>query len=103
MRLLIGRKVHRSNHLGFRRLRYGSSPDKYVVDSDSVSIGASSVSVNLINNSTQRALNLTIVALEGDIFRVKIDETDFQRYHLEGVLNGEPARAKYGYTSFHIS
>lgn len=76
------------------RLRNVSSSPQYLVDANSVSIGLSSVSVNLINNSTQRVLNLTIFALENDIFRVNIDETDFARYHLEGVLAGEPARAK---------
>lgn len=91
--------MHFSNELSnFSRLRYSNSSTLYLVDANSVSIGISTVSVNLVNNSTQSVLNLTIYALENDIFRVTIDETDFNRYHLEGVLDGEPPRAEYGFS-----
>lgn len=66
------------------------------MDANSVYIGVNNVSVNLINNSTQRVLRLSIFALVDDIFRVTINEADFDRYHLEGVLDGEPELAKYG-------
>lgn len=64
------------------------------MDANSVFIGSTNVSVNLINNSTQRVLRLTIYALVDDTFRVTIDEADFDRYYLQGVLDGEPRLAK---------
>lgn len=58
-------------------------------------IGPTSLSINLLDETTGTELTLTIYAYHDDTFRVVIDEADESRYHLEGVLDGEPEPAKY--------
>ena len=39
-------------------------------------------------------LGLNITAIEGNIFRVQIEETESSRYHIQDVLDGEPTVVK---------
>ena len=39
-------------------------------------------------------VGLNITAIEGNIFRVQIEETESSRYHIQDVLDGEPTIVK---------
>lgn len=77
------------------RLREKEPSENLQVVSGSVSLGISSVTVDLIDLQTADILQLSISAIEGDIFRVRIQEIDFTRYNLPYALDGEPTLAEY--------
>lgn len=73
-----------------RALQPGDSP--YDVDPGSVVIGETGCQLDVINQKTGVVLGADITSLEGNMFRVRINEKNpmRQRYEVEGVLVGEP-------------
>lgn len=77
------------------RLRGKGDTSNFQVVSGTISIGVSAVSVHLIDTNTADRYQLNISAIQGDIFRVRIQELDFDRYNLPYALDGEPTLAEY--------
>ena len=73
-----------------RALQPGDSP--YDVDPGSVVIGEMGCQLDVINRKTGVVLGADITSLEGNMYRVRINEKNpmRQRYEVEGVLVGEP-------------
>ena len=54
--------------------------------------GVASFRVQTTDGSEDVVLNIT--AIEGNIFRVQIEETNSSRYHINDALDGEPTVVK---------
>ena len=50
--------------------------------------------MEIVSTETEKRLKMDVTALEGNMFRVRIDEKDplWPRYRVEGSLEGEPER-----------
>ncbi len=85
--------IHFNDFLPGRRNRAlpkGDSP--YKVDPDSIEVQSTGCAMDIINTRSNVVLRGEISTLEGNMFRLKIDEKDGLRlrYQVEGALVGRP-------------
>ena len=73
-----------------RALPKGEPP--YKIDPDSVAVQYTGCTMDVINTRSNVVLQAEVFTLEGNVFRLKINEKDGlrPRYEVEGALIGEP-------------
>ena len=76
-----------------RKQSAGETP--YRVDPSSVrNLEEFGCQMEVVSSLTDKRLTMDVTALEGNMFRIRIDEKDplQPRYRVEGALDGEPER-----------